>query len=480
MAHFDRRDFLKSGLALAGGLALPWLSSPALAGAGLNQRLLANLFLGGGPDIRHLLPPAFDSNPDSYGYTFWQQRWSSCGGGGDFSASAAQQFFSNTYDLLNQGNVGFGIHKRCGWLKAMWQQGKVAVLCNVLGATSRDHDHAAHVYEHGDRSTTALQTGKPGWGGRLVAGMGGGANLVALTSSPRPFCYSPDGKDPLRHGAEHLLSLKDTRKAALFEATPNRNWAPDKLATSLKDYYAEKAATLSSHPHFGRLLQHERNMRNLGQQLQARLGDVSSGALPRPAGIRNLYEADKASGKAALLSSAGQYFGRQIGNLYDAIACQDILNMRVASLEYGGWDSHEGQRAKIDPQLEDIFGSGKGFDQLYQNLDSSARQKLLLVMGGEFGRQLSSNGGNGTDHGRGLHLIIIGDTVKGGFYGDPFPAGELARIQSRSPDIEGKTAIEYAYARLADWLAPGAGSSLFPGNGSMPREQGLDLANLLA
>lgn len=104
----------------------------------------------------------------------------------------------------------------------------------------------------------------------------------------------------------------------------------------------------------------------------------------------------------------------------------------------------------------------------------------MLVVNGEFGRQLVDNGGNGTDHGRGNDMLVIGEPVAGGLYGGKFPPGELSRLGVRGADIEGLTAIDHLFGRLADWLEPGSASEVFPGLEAAPLEPGLDLRGLLA
>jgi len=76
--NIDRRLFLQSALAsglVYGGASLPGLSSVANAAATpLNRRILGNMFLDGGPDFRHLIVPAPDPAPDSFGNKYWRYR----------------------------------------------------------------------------------------------------------------------------------------------------------------------------------------------------------------------------------------------------------------------------------------------------------------------------------------------------------------------------------------------------------------------
>jgi uncharacterized protein (DUF1501 family) len=236
------------------------------------------------------------------------------------------------------------------------------------------------------------------------------------------------------------------------------------IARSLESYYAAKSQELSMDSIYHRFIALERSAREFGDAVSARLSGI-----PEPSPILALYQG----------TLANPYLGHQLRNLYDSLACNDILRLRVASLELLGWDSHKGQRNMIEPRLADIFGSGMGFDTLFSLLPQDVLDNMVLVIGGEFGRQLKANGGNGTDHGRGNAMIVIGNRVRGGIYGEMFPEDELARLEIASADIIGRSAIDHVFGRVCDWVSPGAGDLVFPNRGSADLEPGVNLSGLL-
>jgi len=125
-----------------------------------------------------------------------------------------------------------------------------------------------------------------------------------------------------------------------------------------------------------------------------------------------------------------------------------------------------------------MFGSDKGFDNLFRQLPQDVLDNMVLVIGGEFGRQLKANGGNGSDHGRGNAMIVIGNRVRGGVYGEMFPEHELARLEIASADITGRTAIDHVFGRVCDWVSPGSGDVVFPNRGFADLEPGVSLSSL--
>ena len=70
--NFTRRHFLQSAFCSSlvyGAGSLPgFVSSANAAPAALNNKIIGNLFFDGGVDFRHLIVPAFNPSPDSFGY----------------------------------------------------------------------------------------------------------------------------------------------------------------------------------------------------------------------------------------------------------------------------------------------------------------------------------------------------------------------------------------------------------------------------
>ena len=147
-----RREFLKAALyggslATIGNILLPGGLVHAGTEAILHQRLLVNIMLKGGPDFRHLLAPAYDASTGSYGYRHWEAK-APAHSIAD-SSSDWESRWNDDYFHVSDGETTFGILKRCGWLKSMWDQGNVAIICNATGSTSRNHTHSELVMEHG-------------------------------------------------------------------------------------------------------------------------------------------------------------------------------------------------------------------------------------------------------------------------------------------------------------------------------------------
>ena len=173
-------------------------------------------------------------------------------------------------------------------------------------------------------------------------------------------------------------------------------------------------------------------------------------------------------------------FGLQVRNIYDILNARDVLETNVISAEYPGWDHHRTMRALIEPALEDIFGVERGLDTLGRQLNPEIAEDVVFVIYGEFGRQLVSNGDQGVDHGVGNSMLLIGDKVRGGVYGDMFPMSEVSegRYEEPGADIVGKTSFHQVLARVCEHIQPESAQSVLPDWSSQALEEGVDLSQL--
>jgi len=88
-------------------------------------------------------------------------------------------------------------------------------------------------------------------------------------------------------------------------------------------------------------------------------------------------------------------------------------NIQLAFLAVGGWDTHANQ-GMVKGQLANRLNPlGVGLANLAQQLGPMFDDTTIVVMS-EFGRTAKQNGNNGTDHGHGNVMWIIGGKVNGG------------------------------------------------------------------
>ncbi len=474
MKRITRRAFLRYS-ALA-GLSLAGSQFPVkIHAAPDSDTILVIIMLAGGPDMRYLIVPPYESSSGTYGNAFWTARARTYGISPDNAEALAAKW--EEYHHLESSGTIFGIHARCGWLRDQFVAGNVAIISNVFISRNRDHAHSRLRLEQGDMDAATSDQGRSGWGGRLAKICG--KNICSLTSSVRQVCYGPHPTNPADHDNSNVIDAKDTRNMGLYEYDsdyPDGNsWRWNTrgiMSRALTSYYAAKARSLSTDSPYYRIIQHEQSVRSFGRQVNARLDSV-----PVPEAIEALYTSDSGN----QLDSSG--FAYQVRNIYDVLACEDILETNILSADYDGWDNHRYMQENIEPHLEDILGTNKGLDVLHAQLNANQpgkAERLVFLLYGEFGRQLAANGDHGTDHGEGNYCLLIGSRINGGIYGEMFPTSEIPRFSQPGEDIEGKTSYERVFARLCDAIKSGSSDSVIPGWQETELEPGVDLSGLIS
>jgi uncharacterized protein (DUF1501 family) len=104
-------------------------------------------------------------------------------------------------------------------------------------------------------------------------------------------------------------------------------------------------------------------------------------------------------------------FGQALLQISQLVKCG--VGLEVAFAEVSGWDTHANQgssRGQLALRLKDF---GDGLAALYRDLGDRMRNIVVLTMT-EFGRAIRQNGSGGTDHGHASCLFVAGGPVKGG------------------------------------------------------------------
>jgi uncharacterized protein (DUF1501 family) len=475
----NRRDFLRRALytTMAAGIS----SSMPLRLAAMDcqvsdmPRTLVNVMLHGGADLRYLFMPAPNHANQNYVNLTWAARRSL------YSSEYATygEMFADQYLLTADplGGPSFGVHRSAAWLGQQIEMGQAAVISNAYCSRNRRHDQSILNADSGKPELEVLNFDTSGWGGRLVEQLGAARNSVELGNSVSTFNKGSSQGERLAR-VVHARDMRDMALALPNEgnATSNRNV----LARALQSWYeargAEVALEKPSQWPYHVFFQHYQAVNQFGAAVEERL----SACQPLPEELLNLN-----------LSSAD--FAQQCRNLFDACQVPDVLGTGVMSMSYGGWDTHDNQANEAGSNLADLFAVGGGLDTALSGIDQlpslerQTRDQLVFYFASDFGRQIVANGSAGTDHGRGTYSLLLGAPVRGGVYGEMFPARESmpdadGRVPLQTPgaDIEGLTSTDRILSRASDWVQPGSGAEVFPDAASAALEPGVDLSRLLA
>ena len=96
---------------------------------------------------------------------------------------------------------------------------------------------------------------------------------------------------------------------------------------------------------------------------------------------------------------------------------------RVWSVSLGGFDTHANEMSAQSLLLGSVSNSISKFMSQMRTIGRS--RDVTIMVYSEFGRRVSANASNGTDHGTSGPVFIIGERVVGGFHGDQPPLNRL-------------------------------------------------------
>jgi uncharacterized protein (DUF1501 family) len=139
---------------------------------------------------------------------------------------------------------------------------------------------------------------------------------------------------------------------------------------------------------------------------------------------------------------------------------------RVYWVQTGGFDTHAGQGLQGAGTYANLMGTyGDSVRTFYNDLrNQGLLGDTLLLQFSEFGRRISENGSQGTDHGAAGVMMAIGGAVRGGIYGtaaslDPSPANPT--LENNGGDVRFETDFRAVYATVLDnWLGANSASIL--------------------
>lgn len=131
-------------------------------------------------------------------------------------------------------------------------------------------------------------------------------------------------------------------------------------------------------------------------------------------------------------------FGRDLQAVAQMVKMQ--LGLRVATVDVGGWDTHEWQGDDGSGYFGDLFGNlARGLHAFYTDLTGTGAtdhaQRLTVVVMSEFGRSFQENASRGTDHGHGNVMFVLGGKVNGGAVFGRWPSLATDQLYDRR-DLE--------------------------------------------
>ena len=143
----------------------------------------------------------------------------------------------------------------------------------------------------------------------------------------------------------------------------------------------------------------------------------------------------------------GSQFSQWVKNIAQVHLAEFGTRVLYTSLNPGAFDTHANQNTAFPKLWEDVTNATA---DLYEDLkEHHANEEVVILMFTEFGRRVQENG-SGTDHGSGSVAFVIGDSVKGGAYGE-YPSLDPSKLDEG--DLRWNNDFRGTYAAILEkWL----------------------------
>lgn len=353
----DRRKFLVGCSSAIAAMAGGRLSGVALAAPSVDAEILVTVFLRGGWDVLSALPPL--EGPDRGHY--------------EAARPGLKIPVKGEGAALNIGGP-LGLHPALEPLLDLYKGGKLAIIpATGLSIANRSHFDAQEYLELG---TPGQRTSSTGWMTRF---------LETMPETEAVFSQAMALQNGLPTALRGNFEAVSVQKLQDFRFGDDQNY--------LKYLYK----------HLERIWEGDSPLHAAGQGTLRALQTLSS-----------KIQGDYVPAGGAKYPDGS--FGEGLQTL--ARAVRTGLGVRAATVDLGGWDTHQWQGVKKDEHFYNMLGElSSGLRALFDDLAGTPEKferRLTVVVMSEFGRRLSENASGGTDHGHGGAMLVLGGGVRGG------------------------------------------------------------------
>lgn len=374
-----RRDFLKGTCATAAATAVggpSLLFAPSAFAAANGHDTIVHLFLRGGLDGLNLVVPI-----DGADRAFYEQARP------NLAIAATGSYGALPLTLASGAGTGFGLHPSASGLRDLWNAGHLGIVhaCGLLTSVTRSH-FDAQLY---------IDLGTPG-------AQGIGSGWMARAMNTQPGLSGSEQLPALGVGARQPAGLLASVQALTMAS-------PSDFALNAGAWSWQMARSGSP-----------AGFRGVNETLASLWTGASPLELGGQRADRALQVIAKQSYSAVPAGWPTTNFAQQLWTIAQSI--QFGLGLHYATLDLGGWDTHDGQGTAgsgYHYYQNKIAELSQGLSAFYAALDASGHAgRVTVVVQSEFGRRVRANANGGTDHGYGNPVLVLGGAVNGRrFYG---------------------------------------------------------------
>jgi uncharacterized protein (DUF1501 family) len=340
-------------------------NTAAFADPALNQEIMLVIFLRGGMDGLTLVPPIAGVDRGFYQAARPTLQIPTSGPGA-------------ALDLDGQ----FGLHAGAAPLFDLYQDGKLSIIqaAGIQNVVNKSHFDAMQFVELG---TPGEKTQTTGWLAR---------HLASATNQPSEIIIPS-------------LAIGDLQPVSLLGSLETVNLA------NPEDF------NISNGPWSWRQAQ-KTTLREMYEGDSSWLHDAGVAALDAAEIVENNVTGGYTPANGAVYPES--HFGEHLQVLAQMIKLD--LGLQTATIDVGGWDTHESQGTGSSGYLADLLTDlAAGLAAFYTDLDgigaSGYTNRLSVVVQSEFGRELYENANSGTEHGYGNLMMVLSGNAIGGVHG---------------------------------------------------------------
>ncbi len=352
-----RRAFVGAATGLVAAASMPaWLPKVVLAQSAASRDIIVSIFLRGGADGLSMVYPFTDTNY----YT------------GRPSIAIPRPDSTNA----NRGvalNGQFAMSRAMSALLPAYQAGNLLVVHGAgLVNNTRSHFDAQRFIEVGKAADPNLVTG---WLGRHLA-----TSTPMRSNAPLRALGLSQGLPRTLVGAPKTIPVPNPASFGLGGSTTTR---------------AERAAWLTADY----------------TEVDTSIGAPALDALNTVSLLNAINFNGYAPAGGAVYPTTG--FGR--GMRSAAALIKADIGIEALQLDIGGWDTHSAQApvtGSMSRSMQDLANSLAAFHA--DVLTGGVSYNVTVVVLSEFGRNVRENGSQGTDHGRGSCMLVMGPGIAGG------------------------------------------------------------------
>lgn len=440
----SRRKFIyRSGCAALGCTTLfsSLINMKAIAAAAMDKgmsstgdyRALVCVLLNGGADTHNMLIPRSNSAYQAYALT-------------RSNLAIPQANILNLNHTAINGNL-YGVHPAMPEIRTLFNSGKLSFVSNI-GTLVEPVTKAQYLanskplplglFSHSDQAKH-WQTGRPGeknsygWAGRM-------ADLVQSQNTNQiiNMGISLDGTNHFQSGSSGGgFAIKST------DAIGINGYGTNALYHNLRDVAINNMI--------------DENYQDLYEKTY--MNTLKNGK----AGADQLTEAMTGVSEFSSNFSSGT-LSQKFRSVARIIAARETLGFtrQTFFINYSGWDHHDDILTSQEDKVPELSKALSEFQNVLQNMGVSNGVTTFTIS--DFGRTLTSNG-NGSDHGWGGNMMVMGGSVEGGqiFGNYPTLSMENNLMLPRGVVIPSTSSTEYL-SELALWfgISPGDVNDIFP------------------